>query len=483
MRKLCMVVVISLILGWTAFASAQEVKMIDIKGKVLIKKEANASWEPATKDMILGKESQIQTKGNGQCILSFDENHKRVVTIEKKTTIKIENIAPGAVFLEEGRVFAFIKDIRESKKFEVKTPTAIAGARGTGWETEYEDGQTSISCFDDVVYVASIDKEGNVQEEKDVSEGFQNAVKENGETTDVQPVSDEKKEEWKSVVTTLEMMVIGEVEAAPGVGNTQTPTMTMPSNSNPLNPSQPGMGSSDPGSSGMPSLGGTGPEGTQAGMTDSYLPEELKQIQEAMKDNPDYLKDHPEMVKEYDKYMQEHIQEVKEFEAYIKDNPEFIKENPEIMREYDTYIRENADMMRDFDEKVKDMPEYMAHDSGWAREQQERMKEYEQVMKEHETMMREHFEYMPMDHADTGTTAHEFYYFPDVGATAGEYYYGPDVGATAGEHYYGPEPGTTGYEYYYPADHPEYIEPPPPPEYEPPPTGTTEPHVGDGTTY
>ena len=136
----------SFIVIFSGLALAQEARVVSFKGNVLVKENKISKWKKAHENMRLGPDVQIKTKGNSICTLTFDENKKSIVTIEKASAVKIESVQPGSIFLSKGRVFALIKNINESKKFEVKTPTAVAGARGTGWMTEFDGKKTSVSC-------------------------------------------------------------------------------------------------------------------------------------------------------------------------------------------------------------------------------------------------------------------------------------------------------------------------------------------------
>ena len=152
MRKV-MLLTLGMLMAFAVPLFAEDAKVIGLTGKVMVKVDAASGWEKATVNMTLGKGAQVQTKRDAQCTLAFDAKGKNVVTVKNRSDIKVESVKPGKVFLSSGRVFALIKDASETKKFEVRTPTAISGARGTGWLTEYVNGKTSVQVFDDEVFV------------------------------------------------------------------------------------------------------------------------------------------------------------------------------------------------------------------------------------------------------------------------------------------------------------------------------------------
>jgi hypothetical protein len=169
MRRILVFIFLFLLISLPLFA--QTVKVIDIAGKVEVKAGTATSWQKARVNMFLGKEAEIKTDKKSSCTLAFDEELKNILTINENSHIKIENLKPGGVFLPEGRVFSLIENMAKVEQFQIRTPTAIAGARGTGWETGYAGGSTSILCFEDTVHAQGLDENGNVTGETDLASG------------------------------------------------------------------------------------------------------------------------------------------------------------------------------------------------------------------------------------------------------------------------------------------------------------------------
>ena len=153
------------------YAFAQVAKIVDVGGKVTVKTDASADWKKAKVNMVLNKDAELETKENSYCTLAFDEEQKNIVTLKQNSRIRIDSIKPGAVFLPQGRVFSLIKNLPKNATFEVRTPTAVAGARGTGWVTQTEGDHVSEKCFDDVIYVQGLDPQGNITGETDLPQG------------------------------------------------------------------------------------------------------------------------------------------------------------------------------------------------------------------------------------------------------------------------------------------------------------------------
>ena len=152
---------------------AASAKIIDIEGDVTVKTGALfSSWKKAKVNMSLGKNAELKTGLHSSCTLAFDSHKKNIVTIKDSSYIRIDSVIPGDLYLDKGRVFSLIKNIKKKQKFQIKTPAAIAGARGTGWVTAYSSRNANISCFNKNIFVAGIDSKGNAGEEQALGSGF-----------------------------------------------------------------------------------------------------------------------------------------------------------------------------------------------------------------------------------------------------------------------------------------------------------------------
>jgi hypothetical protein len=171
MKRLGIFLSFVMALLFPVFLFAQTAKVIDLKGEVLVKQDVMTAWQRAKVNMLLGREAEVETKKNALCTLAFDEEQKNILTIKENSRIKIENVSPGNVFLPEGRVFSLIKNLSKGQTFQIRTPTAIAGARGTGWITGFTAGSASALCFEDTVFMQGLDNSGNPIGEQDLNRG------------------------------------------------------------------------------------------------------------------------------------------------------------------------------------------------------------------------------------------------------------------------------------------------------------------------
>ena len=172
MKKLLVLVITFQIVIFATSAFAQSVTIIDLKGRVSIKQNVQSDWKKAKIDMILYKDAEVKTQKNSECTIAFDDEINNVLTIKEESHIKLESILPANVYLPEGRVFSLIDDIAKIESFEIRTPTAIAGVRGTGWLSAFLNNISSFSCFEDNVNVEGLDPKGNKTGKKNLPSGF-----------------------------------------------------------------------------------------------------------------------------------------------------------------------------------------------------------------------------------------------------------------------------------------------------------------------
>lgn len=157
--------------------------------------------------MLLGKDAEIKTGDRSLCTLAFDEELKNIMTVKENSHIKLDSIIPAKVFLPEGRVFSLIDNLSAIEKFEVRTPTAIAGARGTGLSVKFLDGKTVAICYEHLVYVMSLDKQGIPGELKELAEKFGVTIGPDGFWQGPFALSGEDLKEWKDFMAYLDSLL------------------------------------------------------------------------------------------------------------------------------------------------------------------------------------------------------------------------------------------------------------------------------------
>jgi hypothetical protein len=160
--------------------------LTDFEGEVLFQKAGDKTWLPVEANMPLESGDRIRTGFNSSAeiliddgsILKLEDNAKMELTglYVDSATKKVKT----RLYLAIGRLFSNIAQMmnRESR-FDVQTPTAIVGIRGTEFVIELADAEeTDVGVFEGSVYVNSVDDQGSIIKEDEVlvTDGNQTTV-------------------------------------------------------------------------------------------------------------------------------------------------------------------------------------------------------------------------------------------------------------------------------------------------------------------
>lgn len=154
-KKTMLVTALSLILLMTGIFSvgAQDTlkaaKIVELEGKVEIKKAGGEKVFSAFKDMGLTEGDTIITYEKAYVKLELDD--KTELKVAENTEVTISELKSNekeeektVFFLKFGKLLAKVKKILNSdSKFEIKTPTVALGVRGTRFYTEVDKNGTT----------------------------------------------------------------------------------------------------------------------------------------------------------------------------------------------------------------------------------------------------------------------------------------------------------------------------------------------------
>lgn len=201
MKRYLVFLVLVMVVFIPVLLFAQSAKVIDVQGDVKVKMGNAPLWSKLQLSTSLNKDSEIKTGKGGTCTLAFDRKSKNIVTIKENSQVRLDSIIPGDVYLKEGRVFTLVKDLKKGEQFQIKTPAAVAGARGTGWSTSSQGGETTVLSFDDIVYLVTKAAEQNLASGNGVN------IDVNGILGEIFPLTDKDREEWQDFINYLNKLV------------------------------------------------------------------------------------------------------------------------------------------------------------------------------------------------------------------------------------------------------------------------------------
>lgn len=149
-------------------------KVVSVAGKAQVQDSYTGAWKDAAVDMVLNVGDKVKTGSDGIVEISLSEEDKDIFKIEPDTTIEIKIVSDKlkVVDLPLGTVYGYVSDLNRGVAFEVRTPTATAGARGTGWMVSYDGESNEIFTFERNVYVKSFNESGQLVKEVTLGQGF-----------------------------------------------------------------------------------------------------------------------------------------------------------------------------------------------------------------------------------------------------------------------------------------------------------------------
>lgn len=169
-----------------------------MNGDVRIQEAGSTQWFSAEAGMSLTEGDTIKTGKGASLELSMDDNDNIVVSLYENSTAILRGNSLERIELPEGRIRSYVRRLGKGSSFEIKTPTVIAGARGSGWDVEAsKEGFSTVSAFEDVIFVKSLDGQGNVIEEKDLSQDYRIRIDRNRRFSGLSKINASDKGKWK----------------------------------------------------------------------------------------------------------------------------------------------------------------------------------------------------------------------------------------------------------------------------------------------
>lgn len=131
---------------------ADEAVIIFIEGDVKVKAAEDNMWIDAAVDMVLSQGYNLKTGPDSWAELGFGEKYKNVIKIKESTTVELIELGPVKVSLLKGEIRSLVEKLGRNTTFEIRTPTAVCGARGTGWDTATDGTEVIVDAYENEVY-------------------------------------------------------------------------------------------------------------------------------------------------------------------------------------------------------------------------------------------------------------------------------------------------------------------------------------------
>jgi hypothetical protein len=192
----------------SAQTSAQSDGILPLKGKVValsgtvkFRNSENIIWQELKLDQELASGDRIQTGKDGQ--LKVEMNNGNVLYLKPDSEIFIEKLWNDPVTGKYQSVFETIKakikaevnDRKDLKTFEIRTPTAVAGVRGTVFYVNASKESTEV-----FVERGNVNLRNNISDrDRNIRPGFSSVAGEKGEVSKPFVPPPEKMQEFQQV--------------------------------------------------------------------------------------------------------------------------------------------------------------------------------------------------------------------------------------------------------------------------------------------
>ena len=143
-------------------------KLIQMEGDVQVIRAGGEKPFKAFVNMRLTEGDRIITGPSGKAKVEMDD--EVIITLAENTRIYLSELRgsngakQSSINLQSGGVGSSVKEkLKDNSRFEIKTPTAVMGVRGTEFFTQYYNGNVDVRVVDGIVEVTvNVTKEGDV---------------------------------------------------------------------------------------------------------------------------------------------------------------------------------------------------------------------------------------------------------------------------------------------------------------------------------
>ena len=192
-----------LIAGLAAAASFADgsVDVISCEGDVKVLPAGEKDEVDCSPGMALDQGARVKTGRDSYAELAFNKTASNVVRVEEKTEVVIKLSKADRIELVDGELFTALEDMEPGQTFQVRTPCATCGARGTAWSTKTSAGETTVSVAQDKVFVKGLKRDGTEMKAVWVDKGFQTRIKRFERPGRMEKISDARMAKMENKIT------------------------------------------------------------------------------------------------------------------------------------------------------------------------------------------------------------------------------------------------------------------------------------------
>lgn len=178
-------------------SSKEGAVVIKVLGKVQIKEKKARKWKDAEERMFLGSGDTIKTEKDSWVEIGFGEEADNIIKVKENTEVELSDFGPITLGLLRGEIRSLVEKLESDSTFQIRTPIAVCGARGTGWDTNLNGKIVTVDAYENDVFFQTINKRGKVLEESTINAGKRAVLKDISSPISILNVPPEKLNNWK----------------------------------------------------------------------------------------------------------------------------------------------------------------------------------------------------------------------------------------------------------------------------------------------
>lgn len=140
---------------------ARAAEILFVQGNVQVQSPNETDWRKAEKGMQLKAGDTIRTARHSKVDIALDREKKNTIQIAEKALAVLNAAEEEATIdrleLSRGRVYSNLENIKAGMSFEVTTPSAVAGVRGSSYMVYVEPDQDEVAALKDTVFIKAFD--------------------------------------------------------------------------------------------------------------------------------------------------------------------------------------------------------------------------------------------------------------------------------------------------------------------------------------
>ena len=164
---------------FAAVTVSRAAQLINVEGSVQVQSPGDNEWKKAENGMQVNIGDSIRTARRSKADIALDAEKKNTIALGEKTLVVLNSASADTIDrldLSRGRVYSNMEGIKSGLSFEVNTPSAVAGVRGSSYMVYAERDEDEVSAYKDTVFIKAFDADKNQISEIMLPEGFKTFI-------------------------------------------------------------------------------------------------------------------------------------------------------------------------------------------------------------------------------------------------------------------------------------------------------------------